>query len=70
MTLPTWPGEIPSHPLSLVCKLCTEEDQSLEEARAATKPKAVRRGHLWHPFQERRSPFGWLVETYFFMKDD
>lgn len=30
------------------------EDQSLEEARAATKPKAVRRGHLWHPFQEER----------------
>ena len=34
-----------------------EEDQSLEEAQAATKPKAVRRGHLWHPFQERHSPF-------------
>jgi len=30
------------------------EDQSLAEAQAAKKPKAVRRGHLWHPFQEER----------------
>eukprot|EP00435_Cladocopium_sp_Y103_P041736 s1310_g11.t1 len=34
--------------------LWCQEDQTLAEAQAASKPKAVRRGHLWHPFQEER----------------
>ena len=31
--------------------LGNQEDQTLAEAQAASKPKAARRGHLWHPFQ-------------------